>query len=110
LPVGPYDVEAMESAPVAWAVLGEPWQVAVGQAWESWVAGSAGVGAALIDAEGAVVAQGRNRMAEASDGRLSGTVMAHAEMDVLAVVSNCPQTHNLANDYHPTPIRVAVRS
>ncbi|HMC52090.1 MAG TPA: hypothetical protein VKI64_04960, partial [Acidimicrobiales bacterium] len=77
----------MESAPVAWAVLGEPWQVAVGQAWESWVAGSAGVGAALIDAEGAVVAQGRNRMAEASDGRLSGTVMAHAEMDVLAQVA-----------------------
>ena len=46
--------------------------------------------------------QGRSRPGDHVDLR--------AEMDVLAVVSNCPQVHNLANDYHPTPIRVAVRS
>ena len=33
-----------------------------------------------------------------------------AEMDVLAVLSNCPQMHNPANAYHPTPIRVVVAS
>src|SRR5689334_14560118 len=31
-----------------------------------------------------------------------------AEMDVLAVLSNCPQIHNPANAYNPTPIEVSV--
>ena len=31
-----------------------------------------------------------------------------AEMDVLAVLSNCPQINNPANAYNPTPIRVIV--
>ena len=31
-----------------------------------------------------------------------------AEMDVLAVLSNCPQVNNPANNYKPTPIRVVV--
>ncbi|HMC38913.1 MAG TPA: nucleoside deaminase [Acidimicrobiales bacterium] len=76
----------MEPASAAWAALSEPWQVAVSQAWKSWVAGSAGVGAALVDGAGSVVARGRNRMAEPTTGRLAGTVMAHAEMDVLSQV------------------------
>jgi len=32
-----------------------------------------------------------------------------AEMDVLAVLSNCPQIHNPANNYNPTPIQVEIR-
>jgi urea carboxylase-associated protein 1 len=32
-----------------------------------------------------------------------------AEMDVLVVLSNCPQMHNPCNAYNPTPIRVVVR-
>jgi hypothetical protein len=31
-----------------------------------------------------------------------------AEMNVLAVISNCPQTRNPCNNFHPTPIRVVV--
>lgn len=31
-----------------------------------------------------------------------------AEMTALAVISNCPQTHNPAAGYNPTPIRVMV--
>jgi urea carboxylase-associated protein 1 len=31
-----------------------------------------------------------------------------AEMDVLAVLSNCPQMHNPCNGYNPTPIRAVV--
>ncbi len=31
-----------------------------------------------------------------------------AEMDVLAVVSNCPQTRNPCNGFNPTPIRLIV--
>jgi uncharacterized protein YcgI (DUF1989 family) len=26
-------------------------------------------------------------------------------MDVLAVISNCPQINNAVNDYNPTPVR-----
>jgi urea carboxylase-associated protein 1 len=33
-----------------------------------------------------------------------------AEMDVLAVLSNCPQINNPANGYNPTPIEVVVYS
>ena len=31
-----------------------------------------------------------------------------AEMDVLAVISNCPQMNNPVNDYNPTPVRVLL--
>lgn len=31
-----------------------------------------------------------------------------AEMNVLAVLSNCPQIHNPANGYNPTPISVEI--
>ncbi len=35
-------------------------------------------------------------------------VELRAESRVLAVVSNCPQTHNPCNGFNPTPIRVVV--
>jgi uncharacterized protein len=35
-------------------------------------------------------------------------VELRAEMDVLAVISNCPQTRNPCNGFKPTPIRVIV--
>jgi urea carboxylase-associated protein 1 len=35
-------------------------------------------------------------------------VELEAAMDVIVVVSNCPQINNPANDYNPTPIRVVV--
>jgi len=38
-----------------------------------------------------------------------GTFVAlRAEMDVLAVISNCPQVNNACNDYNPTSIQVVV--
>ncbi|GAB4064135.1 DUF1989 domain-containing protein [Ancylobacter sonchi] len=39
-----------------------------------------------------------------------GFVDLRAEVDVLAVISNCPQMHNPCNAYNPTPIRVIVRT
>jgi len=35
-------------------------------------------------------------------------IVLRAEMDVLAVISNCPQTRNPCNGFNPTPIRVVV--
>ena len=31
-----------------------------------------------------------------------------AEMDALAVISNCPQVNNPCNGFKPTPIRVEI--
>ena len=33
-----------------------------------------------------------------------------AEMRVLVALSNCPQRHNPANNYNPTPIRMTIRT
>ncbi len=50
-----------------------------------------------------------------SDGRMAivpgrskagDFVDLRAEMDAIAVLSNCPQVHNAANNFNPTPIRV----
>jgi uncharacterized protein len=35
-------------------------------------------------------------------------VSLRAEMDVLAVISNCPQMNNPVNDFNPTPVRATV--
>ena len=33
---------------------------------------------------------------------------ARAEMDALAVISNCPQINNPANDFNPTSIQLII--
>jgi uncharacterized protein len=35
-------------------------------------------------------------------------VELRAEMDAIAVISNCPQINNPANDYNPTPIQIVI--
>ena len=54
----------------------------------SWSAGSAGVGAALVDHQGRIAARGRNRMLDhrSEPGVLAGTFLAHAEMNVMALL------------------------
>lgn len=68
--------------------LSAPWRAAVDQAWTSYAGGSLGVGAVVTTADGEVVVAGRNRIADEHGpaGRLYGTRLAHAEMDVLAAL------------------------
>ena len=40
--------------------------------------------------------------------KLGDFVDLRAEMNVLAVISNCPQIYNPCNGYNPTPIRVVI--
>jgi tRNA(adenine34) deaminase len=62
--------------------LAPSWRAAFELAWESWRAGSLGIGAVLVDSGDAVVARGRNRvLEEPGSGRIAGTLLAHAEMD-----------------------------
>jgi tRNA(Arg) A34 adenosine deaminase TadA len=62
------------------------WQRALAQAWRAHVWGNVGVGAVLTDRTGAIIAEGRNRVSDTTGppGRLQGTYLAHAEMDVMA--------------------------
>ena len=63
------------------------WRDAFAMAWESWTAGSLGIGAVLVDHAGVVVARGRNRVLEAPrSGTIAGALVAHAEMDAFAAL------------------------
>jgi len=72
----------------AWNALDEPWRAALEEAWASWCAGSAGVGAVVVDREGVIVAHGRNRRHDPRvvEGVLAGTPIAHAEMCAIAAL------------------------
>ena len=65
--------------------LDAPMHRAVELAWESFRAGSLGIGA-VITLDGEITATGRNRLAERDPGDdvLAGSSLAHAEMNALA--------------------------
>lgn len=69
-----------------WRAVEPAWRFAFELAWESHCAGSPAVGAVVVDAAGAVVARGRSRRGEndAVPNQLSGSRMAHAEINALA--------------------------
>lgn len=61
------------------------WHEAFVLAWDSWCAGSLGIGAVVADSEGLILSRGRNRvLEEPSTGRLAGSLLGHAEMDAFA--------------------------
>src|SRR3954468_17466927 len=72
----------MTEGRAAFEALDHAWQLALSEAWVSWASGNAGVGSAITDAKGAVVAVGRNRVAEPrhEPGVLASTFLAHGEM------------------------------
>ena len=69
-----------------WSSVELPWQRCLGLAWEAYGAGSVPVGSVLTEADGMIVAEGRNRAFDttAPDGELAGAYVAHAEINVLA--------------------------
>jgi tRNA(Arg) A34 adenosine deaminase TadA len=91
----------------SWSALGKPWQVALTLAWEAYVGGNIGVGAALTDPDGQIVAAGRNRVSdkEAPPGRLRSTFIAHAELDVLGqLIPGDYRDHTLWTTLEPCPL------
>lgn len=70
----------------AWADLGLAWQACFELAWEAYGAGTVPVGAVVVDADGTIVARGRNRIFDAAPatGQLAGSYLAHAEVNALA--------------------------
>lgn len=69
-----------------WEQLPAPWQAAIEQAWEAYCHGSVPIGAVITNAQGHIIAQGRNRIYDqaAAHGRVNGSRIAHAEIDALA--------------------------
>ncbi len=78
--------------------LPEVWRACFELAWEAVRAGSLPIGAVVVDSEGRIVARGRNRLAEATEASphlpgtpyLTGTPLAHAEVNALLEVGNRP--------------------
>lgn len=71
-----------------WASVDPVWRPCFELAWESFQAGSIGVGAVLVDGAGAIVSAGRNRRNEhqAVPGQVGGSNIAHAEVNALAIL------------------------
>lgn len=68
-----------------WERLSPPWQVAVEEAWAAYCNGSLPHGAVITDADGQIVARGRNRISEKAVAGmvLHGHRLAHAEINAL---------------------------
>jgi tRNA(Arg) A34 adenosine deaminase TadA len=91
------------AAAEAYGSLDEAWRVAIDEAWRSWCAGSAGVGAVITDGEQRIVAVGRNRIAEprSEPGVLAWTTLAHAEMNALAVLDLGADARTITTTFEP---------
>lgn len=95
---------AVVTASTAWSELSPPWQACVEEAWRSWAAGSAGVGCAITDAGGAIVARGRNRTLEPKSvpHELASTPIAHAETVALSTLGfGDYKDHTLYTSFEP---------
>lgn len=69
-----------------WAGLDGPWQEAFRAAWEAFRTGNIAVGACAATADGQIVRTARNRVTDAGGppGEVFGSMLAHAEINVLA--------------------------
>jgi tRNA(adenine34) deaminase len=69
----------------AWRELEPAWRAAFELAWEAFGAGTIPVGAVVTDADGTLLARGRNRITESAGpaGQIFGSRVAHAEINAL---------------------------
>jgi tRNA(Arg) A34 adenosine deaminase TadA len=73
------------TADAAWHALDEAWQVSFELAWHAYRSGTVPTGAVVTDADGRIVARGRNAVYDhdVPAGHLCGTALAHAEVNAL---------------------------
>jgi tRNA(Arg) A34 adenosine deaminase TadA len=72
-----------------WSRLPEHWRCAFRQAWAAYIAGTIPVGAVVVDPDGVIAAEARNRIFEAGDPprrQLGGSWLAHAELNAIAQI------------------------
>jgi tRNA(Arg) A34 adenosine deaminase TadA len=110
-----------------WERLSPPWRAAVEEAWAAYCNGSLPHGAVITNADGQIVARGRNRINEkAVDGMvLHGHRLAHAELNALiqtdwskvvketcvlySTIEPCPMCVGAVRMAHAREIRYAAR-
>ena len=95
--------------PSVWETLSEPWRACVDLAWEAYRANSLPIGAVVADAEGRVLAGGRNRIYERSGPGdvVFGHNLAHAELNALLSLdldANDPRACVLYTTTEPCPL------
>jgi len=95
--------------PSVWETLSEPWRACVDLAWEAYRADSLPIGAVVADAEGCVLAGGRNRIHERSGtaDAVFGHKLAHAELNALLSLdhdANDPHSCVLYSTTEPCPL------
>src|SRR6476661_3627607 len=90
--------------------LAEPWRAALELAWEAYLAGTIPVGSVVADADGRVVARGRNRIFDPPGHGLSGSRLAHAEVEALALLPSSARyrDHVLYSTLEPCLLCVAA--
>jgi tRNA(adenine34) deaminase len=68
-----------------WDTLEPPWQAALEMAWEAYCVGTIPIGAVIADADGNIVARGRNRIMDSSapENQVCANELAHAELNAL---------------------------
>ncbi len=92
-----------------WDELDAPWRACLEEAWTAYCAGSAPIGAVIVDGHGRELARGRNRRRDKakSDGRLAGHALAHAELEALTS-TDCyngeKATYELYSSMEPCPM------
>lgn len=93
-----------------WRELSGPWRACFDGAWEAFLAGTIPVGAAVADADGSVIARGRNRIFDAPGEGLAGSRLAHAEIDALVKLEGSKRyrDHVLYSTLEPCLLCVAA--
>ncbi|GCE21263.1 nucleoside deaminase [Dictyobacter kobayashii] len=110
-----------------WQRLSPIWKTCIEDAWAAYCHNSLPHGAVVTDAEGNIVAHGRNRIREqASEGKqISGNRIAHAELNALleldwrnvnvygcklySIIEPCPMCTGAVRMAHMKEITYAVR-
>jgi tRNA(adenine34) deaminase len=110
-----------------WQRLSLEWQACIAGAWAAYCSGSLPHGAVVVDAQGNIVAHGRNRIREqTTEGRqLAGNRLAHAEMNALleidwrtvnvygcklySTIQPCPMCIGAVRMAHMQEVHYAVR-
>ncbi len=80
-----------------WDTIGPPWQAALEEAWTAYLHGSLPIGACIARGD-AVIARGRNRIAETHQAigtHSSGTQISHAELNALLQLPADLETRDL---------------
>ena len=98
-----------------WTDLPTVWRACLSEAWAAYCAGSLPIGAAIVDADGRIVSQDRNRIVD-PDGAghaVHNHELAHAELNALLALRpatwdktgpNNPRTWTLYTTMEPCPL------